>query len=249
MRCGPAQPGRTGTPTCHGFCSASGPHGGKIRSSLQPRQCLEHSRFSRASFSTHQSRRRQRSSKSCSEHTQQQNPTSGGPPQPPRAAQSSRGAHAHPLGTSSPRWGAASPVADVRRAVLGSGKVSTLLQTSGGNEARYRLNSSPQTLQVAAGCAACRSPSPGRPPTSPAAASPPADVPRPPAPRRRRVTFRCPVVFPPPESSPPPLLHPSGRPARRSGRPQRYLSSLDASAWGGRVDADGINDDILYRLQ
>ncbi len=44
----------------------------------------------------------------------------------------------------------------------------------------------------------------GRPPTSPAAASTPADVPRPPAPRRRRVTFRCPVVVPPPDSSPPP---------------------------------------------
>ncbi len=77
----------------------------------------------------------------------------------------------------------------------------------------------------------------GQPPTSPAAASPPADVPRPPAIRRRRVTFRCPVVVPLPESSPPPgpplpLLHPSGRPARRAGRPQRYLSSLDVSAGG-----------------
>jgi hypothetical protein len=107
---------------------------------------------------------------------------------------------------------------------------------------------SPQDVQPAV------PPRRGRPPTSPAAASPSADVPRPPAPRRRRVTFRCLVVVPPPESSPPPgppppLLHPSGRPARRAGRPQRYLSSLDASAWGGRVDADGINDDILYRLQ
>jgi hypothetical protein len=68
-RYGPAQPGQTGTPTCHGFCSASGPHGGKIRSSLQPRQFLERSQFSQASFSTHQSRRRRHSSKSCSRHS------------------------------------------------------------------------------------------------------------------------------------------------------------------------------------
>ncbi len=69
----------------------------------------------------------------------------------------------------------------------------------------------------------------------------------PPAARRRRVTFRCPVVVAPPEL-PPPLLHPSGRPARRVGPPQRFLSSLDASAWGGHVADHGGNDDILYHL-
>ncbi len=69
MRCWPAQPGRTGIPICHGFCSASGPRGGKIRNSLQPRQFLEHSQFSKASFSAHQNRRRRRSSRSCSKHS------------------------------------------------------------------------------------------------------------------------------------------------------------------------------------
>jgi hypothetical protein len=80
----------------------------------------------------------------------------------------------------------------------------------------------------------------GRPSTVPAAATVPADVPRPPAARRRRVTFRCPVVVAPPELPlPPPLLHPSGRPARRVDPPQRFLSSLDTMAWGGNVGDHG----------
>jgi hypothetical protein len=83
----------------------------------------------------------------------------------------------------------------------------------------------------------------------PAAAAVPADVYRPPAARHRRVTFRCPVVVAPPElPQPPPLLHPSGRPTRRVGPPQRFLSSLHASAWGGRVANHGSNDDFLYHL-
>jgi hypothetical protein len=66
----------------------------------------------------------------------------------------------------------------------------------------------------------------GRPSTVPAAATVPADVPRPPVARRRRVTFRCPVVVAPPELPlPPPLLHPSGRPARRVGPPQRFIQA------------------------
>jgi hypothetical protein len=93
-------------------------------------------------------------------NTQQQNSSPSGPPEPPWAAQPARGAPAHPLCPCSPRWCPASPIADVRRAIPGSGKVIAFLQTSGGNEARYRLYSSPQTLQVAARCAACRSPSP-----------------------------------------------------------------------------------------
>jgi hypothetical protein len=42
--------------------------------------------------------------------------------------------------------------------------------------------------------------------------------------------------------------HPSGRPARRVGPLQRFLSSLDASAWGGRVGDHGNNDDFGHRL-
>jgi hypothetical protein len=86
----------------------------------------------------------------------QQNFTPSGPPQPPGAAQPP----AHPLCPCSPRWCAASPIADVRRALPGSGEVITFFQNPGGNEARYRLYSSPKALQVADRCAACRSPSP-----------------------------------------------------------------------------------------
>jgi hypothetical protein len=62
----------------------------------------------------------------------------------------------------------------------------------------------------------------------PAAATMPADVPRPPAARRRRVTFCCPVVIAPPELPPPlPLLHPSRHPARRDGLRRGFSQYFD----------------------
>jgi transposase InsO family protein len=61
------------------------------------------------------------------------------PPQLPWAAQPSRRAPAHPLCPCSPQWCAAFPIADVRRAIPGSGKVFAFLQTPGGNEARYTV--------------------------------------------------------------------------------------------------------------
>jgi hypothetical protein len=100
----------------------------------------------------------------------------------------------------------------------------------------------------------CRSPPDAQPAVPPRNGRPPM-VPTvatsgcPSAACHRRVTFRCPLVVAPAELlPPPPLLHPSGHPARRVSPPQRFLSSLDASAWGGRVGDHGNNDDFPHRL-
>ncbi len=77
---------------------------------------------------------------------------------------------------------------------------------------------------------------------SPPPTAPPRDISPQRAQRRRRVTFKCPVVTPPP-SPPVQHFHPSGRPARSAGPPRRYLVSrilLRSPRLGGELWRDDI---------
>ncbi len=230
MRCGPAQLGPTAR---HQVCLEKKhiilPSRGSIWSTTSPSRPV--SQLSRTAVAD--------IPPGAAVNPEQQTSTPGGPPQPPGAAQPPRRTTAHPLCAQPPLSLMYDGPYLVLERSLRFFKIQVGTRQDAVSTLRLKPCRSPPDAQPAA------PPRRGRPPMSPAAASSSADVLRPPATRRRRVTFRCPVAIPPPESQPPPpLLHPSGRPARRDGRPQRYLSSLDSSAWGGRVGADGNNDDI-----
>jgi hypothetical protein len=103
---------------------------------------------------------------------------------------------------------------------------------------RLKACTSPPDVPVA------QPPRRGRPPAATAEQTPPQQ--RGPSPqraqRRRRVTFKCPVVTPPP-SPPVQRLHPSGRPARSAGPPRRYMVSrvlLCSPRLGGELWQDDI---------
>jgi hypothetical protein len=87
---------------------------------------------------------------------QQQDTTAGEPQQPPWSAHAARRAAPHQVRPGSPQWSTAAAFSHVRRSIPGSGEISTFFQNSGGSQARHRVNSSPETMHVAAGCAACR---------------------------------------------------------------------------------------------
>jgi hypothetical protein len=153
MLSAPAQLALIGTPICHGSCSASGQPGGATQNFLLQKQFLEPNLSFQANNSPHQNRHRRRSSESCR--------------RPSTTRQRRRRTTTTTLVCSHCRKSAAAALSHVLRSVPGSGKVSTFFQNSGGSQARHRFNSSPETMQVAARCAACRPASPRPTPGGP----------------------------------------------------------------------------------
>jgi hypothetical protein len=224
MLSAPAQPALAGMPIYPGSCWVSGQPGGETQHFLLHRRFSEHSLFSLASSSPSPEPPSPSFLKELQETLSNRTPPPAdhhnhpGPLSLPEELLLTRFILVHRDGAQPPL----SPMYDgpylVLERLLRFFKIQVGSRQDTVSTLRLKPCRSPPDAQPAA------PPHRGRPSTVPAVATVPADVPRPPAAHRRQVTFRCPVVVAPPELPPPlPLLHPSGRPARRVGPLQRFL--------------------------